>query len=76
MIEFDVRNKADIQSGNFPLNHDCILKVRFIRGCPLRVSYLTCRASDSGSLVATIARIPNVKDVEISSVDELNDILY
>lgn len=76
MIEFDVRNKTDIQSGNFPLNHDCILKVRYVGGSPLRDSYLTCRACDSGSLVAIFSRIPLVKDVKISSVDDFDNICF
>lgn len=71
MIEFAIRSRSQIDLGDFPLNHDCILKVRFIGGCPIRFCYLTCSAMDSGALVLLISSLPNVKDVEISSVDDL-----
>lgn len=71
MIEFTNRSRLQIDSGDFPLNHDCILKVRYIGGCPIRFAFLTCRAIDSGALVLLISSLPNVKDVEISSVDDL-----
>lgn len=70
MIEFNVSSKFEIDSGNFPLNHDCILKVVYLPDSPLRFSYFTCRSQDSGALVFILSSVPMVKKVVVSSVDE------
>lgn len=71
MVEFYKTARFEIDEGNFPLNHDCILKVCFIRGCPLRRCYFTCRAQDSGTLSVIFSALPLVSVVEISSVDDM-----
>lgn len=75
MIELNLSNKTSIKNGDFPLNHDCILKVSYIVGSPLRFSYFTCCAQHSGALVLLIKSIPLVKNVYTSSVENLDDIL-
>lgn len=59
-----------ITNGDFPLNHDCILKVRYINDCPLRFEYFTCRSCESGSICLTLQALSVVRFVEISSVDK------
>lgn len=73
MVEFYQTNRRSIDRGNFPLNHDCILKVTFSPGCGVRFGYYTCRSQDSGLLVDIISKVHNVKYVKISSVDDLPD---
>lgn len=76
MVEFHVVNKYDFKRGNFPLNHDCVLKVRYLAGTCVQDDYLTCCSEDSGSLVALISALTAVYKVYISSIDSSDDIVY
>lgn len=73
MVEFYSACRYDIDKGNFPLNHDCILKVEFVVGSFIRFQYFSCRSQDSGQLMSIISKLSLVRCVEISSVDELPD---
>lgn len=73
MIELHSTDRRSIESGNFPLNHDCILKVRFNRDCPLIFQYFTCREQDSGAITVLFYKLALVTEVNISSVDNLPD---
>lgn len=73
MLEFYKTTRFEIDKGVFPLNHDCILKVCFIRGSIVRFVYYTCRSQDSGQLSVIFSSLPIVSHVYISSVDELPD---
>lgn len=72
MYEIHLASKAAIEKGDFPLNHDCILKVTYLQGSPLRYCYLTCRAQDSGALVAIITELSLVRCVNVSSVENFD----
>ena len=69
MLEFHLSNIRDIRNGNFPLNHDCIIKVDYIQGTPLRFSYFTCCAQHSGTIVDFISKLPVVKKVYVFDVE-------
>ena len=69
MIEIHATHASQILNGNFPLNHDCILKVHYKRYCDIRFEYFTCRAQDSGQLVHYFSMLAPVRTVEIISVD-------
>lgn len=73
-IDFYSVHRSDIEKGNFPLNHDCILKVVYSRDCPLHFEYFTCQSQDSGKLLDILSKLALVKLVKISSVDQLPDI--
>lgn len=73
MIELHPSDRRSIDSGNFPLNHDCVLKVRFNRDCPLRFQYFTCREQDSGAVMLLLYKLALVSEINISSVDNLPD---
>lgn len=73
MLEFYKTTRLEIDRGDFPLNHDCILKVCYIRGSPARFTYFSCRSQDSGQLTVIFSSLPIVSHVYISSVDELPD---
>lgn len=66
-------SRYQIDKGDFPLNHDCILKVAYIKGSPIRFEYFSCRSVDSGWIVELLVSLSIVKDVKFSSVDELPD---
>lgn len=70
MLELYRTHGHCIKKGDFPLNHDCALKVNFITGSPLRCCYLTCRAQDSGTLVDIISKISVVHSINTYSVDD------
>lgn len=70
MFECYPTSRSAIIKGDFPLNHDCILKVNYIEGSPLRFGYLTCCSQHSGALVDVISKLLLVKSVNISSVDK------
>lgn len=73
MVELYPLSRRDIDKGNFPLTHDCVLKVRYIYGCPIRYAYFTTRSIDTASLYDVISKLPMVKAVEVSPVDLLSD---
>lgn len=74
MIGLFRTDRKSIDSGNFPLTHDCVLKVEYISDCGLRFSYFTCRSQDSGTLSVLFCSLPVVSKVNISSVDDLSNI--
>lgn len=69
MIEFYPVKYSEFEKGNFPLNHDCVLKVEFHQGVGIRSQLFTCRSQDSGTLSAIISSLVPVSKVIISSVD-------
>lgn len=75
MIEFNPVNLVNLHKGTFPLNHDCILKVRFIYDTGLKYQYFSCRSQDSGTLTLILSSVALISHVECVSVDNLNDIL-
>ena len=64
-------SRHHIYRGDFPLNHDCVLKVSYIKGSPIRFEYFSCRSVDSGWISELLVSLSIVKDVKFSSVDEL-----
>ena len=62
-------HRRDLLSGNFPLNHDCILKV-YYNDVGLRYQYFSCRAQDSGAISLILSNVFCVHKVVISSVDD------
>ena len=64
-------SRYQIEKGDFLLNHDCILKVSYIKGSPIRFEYFSCRSIDSGLIAELLVSLSIVKDVKFSSVDEL-----
>lgn len=74
-IELCQVNLSSIKKGNFPLNHDCILKVKYTADSPLRFQFFTCRSQDSGTLVLIFKSINLVASVDCVSVDLFSDIL-
>lgn len=73
MVEFYPVHRKDIDKGNFPLTHDCVLKVRYIHGSPIRFAYFTTRSIDTGTLCDVISKLPMVHAVEVVPVDLLSD---
>lgn len=73
MLEMYKCLRKDIDRGNFPLNHDCIMKVSYVRGSPLLSEYFSCCSVDSGSLSLIISQLSGVSSVKFSSVGELPD---
>ena len=66
-------SRKQIDKGDFPLNHDCILKVCYISGSPIRFEYFSCRSMDSGWISELLVSTSIVKEVKFSSVDDLPD---
>lgn len=73
MVQFYQVHRLDIEKGNFPLNHDVILKVCFYRGSPVRKAYFSTRSTDTGVLCDVISKLPMVRAVEIVPVESLTD---
>lgn len=73
MVQFYPTNRKQIDKGNFPLTHDCILKVRYIYGAPIRFAYFTTRSVDTGVLCDVLSKLPMVQAVEVVPVDLLTD---
>ena len=65
--------RHQIDRGDFPLNHDCIIKVAYIKGSPIRFEYFSCRSVDSGWISELLVSTSIVKEVKFSSVDDLPD---
>lgn len=60
----------ELNRGNFPLSHDCILKVVYNAGCPIRFEYFTCESQYSGRFCITLQSLSLVKSIEVISVDK------
>lgn len=73
LLDFYPTNRNFIDNGDFPLTHDCILKVEYIQGAPIRFQYFSCCSTDSAKIVDILSKLCLVKRVNISSVDELPD---
>lgn len=71
-LELHQTNLRDIQIGDFPLNHDCILKLVYTPGTALRFQYFTCRSQDSGTLSLILSQVFCVKKVICISVDDFS----
>ena len=65
--------RYEIDKRDFPLNHDCILKVFYIEGSPTTVEYFSCRLVDLGCILDILVSLSIVKDLKFSAVDELPD---
>lgn len=74
MLDFYPVYRSDLLKGNFPLNHDCVLKVVYLSECPMPSEYFTCRAQDSGSIADILCKLTVVERVKISSSDKISDI--
>lgn len=61
-----------IESGQIPLDHDCVLKVRYIPGSPLRFDFFTCRSRDSAPFVLSISPLSVVKSVDVIPIKSFN----
>ena len=66
-------SRYQIDKGDIPFNHDCILKVVYIKGSPIRFEYFSCRSVDSGWIAELLVSTSVVKDVKFSSVDLLDN---
>jgi len=73
MVQFYPVHRSDIDRGNFPLNHDVILKVCYYRGTPVRKAYFSTRSIDTGVLCDVISKLPMVHAVEVVSVEQINN---
>lgn len=74
LLDLYPTNRHDIDRGNFPLNHDCILKVEYIQASPVRFQYFTCTAPDSAKLSDVLLKVSLVHKVNIVSVEKLPDV--
>lgn len=72
-IDFCKIGRFQLPKADFPLNHDCILKVQFKTGCPMNYAYYSTRSQDSGILTLIFQSIPLVSRVFVSSVEDLPD---
>ena len=68
-MEFYSCSLSDIKKGEFPLNHDCILKVCYFPGSGISFEFFTCRAPDSGELSVILSQLSIVNKVVPYSVD-------
>ena len=66
-------SRSQIDKGDFPLNHDCILKVVYNYGSPISFEYFSCRSVDKGSIAQLLVSLSIVNYFKFSSVDELPD---
>ena len=73
LLELYPTDRKSIDNGDFPLTHDCILKVEYIQGSPIRFQYFSTWATDSAKIVDILSKSSLVKRVNISLVDELPD---
>lgn len=71
LLDFYLTSRKSIDLGDFPLTHDCILKVEYIHGSPIRFQYFSCCSTDSAKIVDILSKLCPVKRVNISSVDDL-----
>lgn len=73
MIDLYPVHRKQIDYGNFPLNHDAILKVEYYPQSGLHYQYFSCKAQDTASLADVFCKLFCVRRVWISSVDELTN---
>lgn len=73
MVHFFPVHRSQVDKGNFPLTHDCVLKIRYFRGPSTRNAYYTTRSIDTGILCDVIAKLPMVQAVEVVPVDLLTE---
>lgn len=73
MLDFFPVSRKEIDSGDFPLNHDAILKVEFFPQIGLHYQYFSCKAQHTFILVDVLSKLFCVRNVYISSVDDLPD---
>lgn len=74
LLDLYPTTRHDIDLGNFPLTHDCILKVDYINASPIRFQYFTCSAPDSAKISDVLLKLNLVRKVNIVSVDKLPDV--
>lgn len=70
MIELNPTKHHLIQEGDFPLNHDCILKVYFMCDPGPYHQLFTCRSQNSGTLTDILSKVFCVRRVKIIPVEE------
>lgn len=73
MLDFYPVTHCGLHVADFPLNHDCILKVEFKQPRALHYQYFTCRSQDSGTLCDIISKLFPVRHVYISLIDNMPD---
>lgn len=73
MLDLYSVHRKQIDMGNFPLNHDAILKVEYYPQTGLHYQYFSCKAQDTGTLADIFCKLFCVRRVYISSVDELSN---
>lgn len=73
MLDLYPVHRKQIDYGNFPLNHDAILKVEYYPQSGLHYQYFTCKAPDTGTLADILCKLFCVRRIYISSVDELSN---
>lgn len=66
MIQFYKLSRFELLKGEFPLNHDTVLKVVYSDS----FQYFTCKNEDSTIFTAIVSMLVAVRYVEISSVDD------
>lgn len=72
ILDFYKTTINDIEIGNFPLNHDCILIAYYFHGCGINRDYFSCRAEQSSALVDILCKLSIISRVKIVSVDEFS----
>lgn len=70
MVDFFPVHRKSIINGDFPLNHDAILRVEFYYLTKLRYQYFTCKSQDTGTLADILCKLYTVHRVCVVSVDE------
>ena len=63
-------NLSDIRKANFPIDHDCILKVSYKRGAPTSFEFFTLKISDAESISLLVSRLSVVSSVQYWSIDK------
>lgn len=62
-------HRSQLEKGEFPLNHDCILKVEYKDPYLVKYQYMTCRAIDSGVIVQILQASCAIRKIYVSDVD-------
>lgn len=65
MIRFYKLSRHELLKGDFPANHDTVLKVIYDGA----FQFFTCKFEDSSEFVAIVSSLVPVRRVEVSSVD-------
>lgn len=69
-VEICKINRSQLKTADFPLNHDCILKVCYNADSHLRWELFSCRSIDSGLICNLFTQLYAVCKVLCYSVDD------